>query len=240
MVYKRDFLRKSVQLPVTIKIKNKEANKTLTFKEKGLISDISVGGIFVLKSPAFKKEEINSLIKRKSKLYVEFFLPNLKIPIITTGRLRWLEDSTELFPKVNGMGIEFYDISKEDILEIVKYVSREITDGNLKKREFLRLPADIPIVFKRGAEAVVTDINIGGICLTVKPSLGKRYITSFLDKNLKIKLRLYKQTMSVIGKVRWAKNIKKDNISKLGIQFTQINSKDRRSIIKFMLSMRNI
>ncbi len=83
----------------------------------GTLLDISVGGVFL------ETEEFSSA---GSELQLEFRLSHEKAPIRCKGRVAWV-NRKDNFKKyaTSGMGIEFVDIKKLDILSIQAWVRHE-------------------------------------------------------------------------------------------------------------------
>lgn len=83
----------------------------------GVLGDIGVGGLFL---------ETEKLMPIDSELYLEFQLNQELAPIRCRGRVAWINDKTR--PKktnvLSGMGIEFIDIKKLDILSVQAWVTR--------------------------------------------------------------------------------------------------------------------
>jgi len=236
---RRVFPRKVVQIPVVLKIENKSNRKKLKLAEKAFIINLGLGGVFIVSNPALPQKELNGLLEKRSRLHLEFFLPGETIAIITTGRIRWVEEKSKIFTNMTGIGVEFDDIIGEDLLEIAKYCFSEVSKKKGRKREFLRAATNIPInlnLFRR--ESALVNISPGGACLRVLPALGSGSLDSFFKKELKMKLKIYEKVISLTGKVKWVKSLKDKNLGKvsyLGIEFIDIDSWDRKYIMKFIL-----
>ena len=80
----------------------------------GTLLDISVGGLFLA---------TDELCAPGTELYLEFRLNPEKAPIACRGRVSWVnrEGSLRDYASV-GMGIEFIDIKKLDILSLQAFV----------------------------------------------------------------------------------------------------------------------
>lgn len=94
------------------------AEKTLS----GIISDISVGGIFL---------EVDKPLSINSVLHLEFQLSPEATPIQCQGRVAWvnrkLARTNDL--EVQGMGIEFINIKKLDLLPIMSWLAKAKTSN---------------------------------------------------------------------------------------------------------------
>jgi two-component system cell cycle response regulator len=86
---------------------------------KGALSDISVGGVFL------KTEEERPI---GSELHLVFKLKHDLRPIICKGRVAWANIKTNLKKNyaLPGMGIEFTDIKKLEILSVQSFVSKSL------------------------------------------------------------------------------------------------------------------
>ena len=84
---------------------------------KGTLSDISVGGVFW---------EAEDEMPIGSELHLVFKLKHDSQPIICEGRVAWANRRTNLKKSyaLPGMGIEFTDIKKLDILSVQSFVSK--------------------------------------------------------------------------------------------------------------------
>jgi len=78
---------------------------------RGILSDISVGGVFL---------ETDALLPIDTELHLEFPLRSESPPIQCKGRVAWLNNASHLRKDyaAAGMGIEFIDIRKIDLLAI--------------------------------------------------------------------------------------------------------------------------
>ena len=85
---------------------------------RGMLSDISVGGVFL---------EADELLPIDTVLHLEFPLRSESSPIQCKGRVAWLNNASHLRKDyaAAGMGIEFVDIRKIDLLAIQSCVRGE-------------------------------------------------------------------------------------------------------------------
>jgi len=102
--------RIKIQRPVSYGI---GAEKPFT----GRLADISLGGLFL---------ETESLMPVNSRLHLEFQLKLASAPIRCTGRVAWLnrESSSKRAGKPVGMGIEFLELRKLDLLHIQLWMAK--------------------------------------------------------------------------------------------------------------------
>ena len=91
--------------------------KNLEQMSSGTLLDISVGGVFLA---------TEEYLETGSEIYLEFRLSPERAPISCKGRVAWLNRKDNFKNHASsGMGIEFLDIQKLDILSIQAWVRNE-------------------------------------------------------------------------------------------------------------------
>lgn len=235
---RRDFPRTHVQIPVSLKIKYMAGGKVQTYTDRAIISDISVGGAFLIKTPQFKNEEIIALASKKAKVLMEFVLPPSNVPIIAQGRFRWALKNDQL-PLCSGIGVEFDNITTEDIMEIVRYTHSESISSYAKsKRIYTRVSTSLNINLAKEVKSRVNNISAAGLCFTTSPALKNSFVKSIDGKTLSIKLKLGGKNVDVKGKVVRISHIKGGGMTgtKLGIKFEKTPSDQHRFLSGYVLA----
>jgi len=115
---KRKFPRLSFDTELKYKILNSPSPKT----KKSRVKNISTGGLCIM---------LLEKVKIETSLKLEIFLPNEDKPIIAKGKVAWVEKltiiSTESYISYD-CGVEFVDISPQDIESINRHIMFNIRD----------------------------------------------------------------------------------------------------------------
>lgn len=240
-ISRRHFPRVRVQIPVFMKIKYMAGGEIKVYKQKAVISDLSVGGAFIIKHPAFSDAELIALAQKKAKVVLEFKLPPCNVPIMTQGRFRW-SLSNDAIPGCSGIGVEFDSIATEDVLEIVRYTQSEASHlADKEKRVYPRIDTSINISLAKNIKSKVSNISASGLSFTTTPALNRNFAKGLEGKFLNIKLKLHNKQVSLRGKVVRLVKIKSGGVtgSKLGVEFHDTPSAQHRFLSGYVLVNQN-
>jgi c-di-GMP-binding flagellar brake protein YcgR len=219
---------------------------------RGVIENISFGGISMLAIPELPDGIRKMLTDGKLNVYLDFNLPPSLKQIEITGKVKWTKEKKIPQAGMTVLGIEFINKNKVLFKEIDDFIK---TDGNsplLKnKRRFTRIPLDITVkftikkyrglgLFTKVYEGFLKDLSAGGMSITVTPALSKNYADNLLARRkylfLKFFLPDFNKFFNLTGvATRITPGRVKDRPSTvIGVKFINMSEPEQHGIIEYV------
>ncbi len=120
-------------------------------------------------------------------------------------------------------------------VELVNGTKQKRIKYRKEKRKHPRLNISLPVFCyslssKNYFFSSCENISLGGMCLS-----GKDFLK--LDELMEFKIEFPGRSISCKGKIVWFKYLSSSKDKKVGVEFTDLNSKNREFIANFMLEM---
>ena len=126
---KRRHVRAELPTMVTMKVFSREGREKKAITLKGIIDDLSIGGVSVEVDERYMPIDVDQLVEQIVKMEIHF-PKNKKNPYIL-GSIRWIKREVAKGSSVLQLGIQFVDITEENLKALKNFLELGSGDQNL-------------------------------------------------------------------------------------------------------------
>ena len=224
---------------------------------RGVIENISFGGLSLILIPDIDPDIKKKLVNGKLNLYMDFNLPPSLRQIEITGKVKWVKEKEMNASHMSIIGVEFINKNKILFKEIDDFIKSDGKGLLLKnKRRFSRIPMSINVkfsvrkfknvgFFSVNHDGFVRDISAGGMSVVVTPPLKKGHINSLLQRKKYLFLKFFlpgtNRFLNLTGVPTRIRNIKVKNkiVTLMGVRFINVPETDSHELIEFICHKRS-